>query len=112
MCGSAKLHRPVFQTLQLYSLKKCFQTLLLWIGTVIYLYFIESEVTSPMLFHETEDCLVLNTCFVTLPCGWKLLSGYPYVKYLSCHYCKSRLVVDVADPHWLKETYDLLPNFY
>lgn len=76
------------------------------------LFLIESEVTSPMLFHETEDCLVLNTCFVTLPCGWKLLSGYPYVKYLSCHYCKSRLVVDVADPHWLKETYDLLPNFY
>lgn len=76
------------------------------------LFLIESEVTSPMLFHETKDCLVLNTCFVTLPCGWKLLSGYPYVKYLSCHYCKSRLVVDVADPHWLKETYDLLPNFY
>lgn len=76
----------------------------------LYLFLIESEVTSPMLFHETKDCLVLNTCFVTLPCGWKLLSGYPYVKYLSCHYCKSRLVVDVADPHWLKETYDLLPK--
>lgn len=63
---SAKLRIPVFQTLQLYSLKKTFTHHFCGLVLSFTSIFDRSEVTSPMLFHETKDCLVLNTHVLSL----------------------------------------------